>query len=288
MGTVRYTVVDGEVISEKRGGVRRQYVPDPLGSTIALLDGSQSQTDTFTYWPYGEEKSRTGTTPTPFRFVGTWGYYRDSATRNYVRARYLDATKTRWISKDPIGFDGGDWNLYRYVKNRAVLEIDPSGQRTLHPCRFRTLTYCGSACYNDGKNHAENCICRVSHIICNVITNPNVRRSEREQLDCVNKCMFLNWKRRGRKFPQADQVCRDKGVESRECCRETIRAEQEGLTFCNLVVCKVGRMPSFGIFNPRAPEKPRTRWAQHLCCKTGRSMGDPLPPGYPHTAGGYE
>src|SRR5438046_8296858 len=89
MPTVRYTTVNGEVIAEKRAGVRRLYLPDPLGSTVALLDNTQAQTDTFTYWPYGEERVRTGTTPTPFRFVGTAGYYRDSPTRAYVRARSL-------------------------------------------------------------------------------------------------------------------------------------------------------------------------------------------------------
>ena len=54
----RYTVIDAEIIAEKRGGLRKQYVPDPLGSTVALLDNTQAQTDTFTYWPYGEVASR--------------------------------------------------------------------------------------------------------------------------------------------------------------------------------------------------------------------------------------
>lgn len=45
----RYTVIDGEVIAEKRNGVRSLYVPDPLGSTRALLDNTQAQTDTFSY-----------------------------------------------------------------------------------------------------------------------------------------------------------------------------------------------------------------------------------------------
>jgi hypothetical protein len=75
MATVRYTVVDGEVIAEKRGGARRTYVPDPLGSTVALLDNTQAKTDTFSYWPYGEGSSRTGTTATPFKFGGTREYY---------------------------------------------------------------------------------------------------------------------------------------------------------------------------------------------------------------------
>lgn len=67
MGTVRYTVIDGEVVAEKRNGVRKQYVPDPLGSTAAMLDSTQVQTDTFSYWPYGEVASRTGSTPMTFR-----------------------------------------------------------------------------------------------------------------------------------------------------------------------------------------------------------------------------
>lgn len=33
----------------------------------------------------------------------------------------------RWQEPDPIGFKGGDFNLYRYVKNRFVVRIDPSG-----------------------------------------------------------------------------------------------------------------------------------------------------------------
>ena len=52
--TVRYTTLDGEIVSENRRGVMRDYVPDPLGSTVALLDNTQTQTDTFSYWPYGE------------------------------------------------------------------------------------------------------------------------------------------------------------------------------------------------------------------------------------------
>ena len=98
----RYTVANGEVIAEKRGGVRKTYVPDPLGSTIALLDNTQTKTDTFSYWPYGELKSRTGTTATPFRFVGTLGYYHDSSNRNYVRARHLRPIYGRWQTKDPL------------------------------------------------------------------------------------------------------------------------------------------------------------------------------------------
>ncbi|MBA3726246.1 MAG: hypothetical protein H0W86_07270 [Armatimonadetes bacterium] len=47
MATIRYTVVNGEEIAEKRGGVRRVYVPDPPVSTNALLENSRGLGDTF-------------------------------------------------------------------------------------------------------------------------------------------------------------------------------------------------------------------------------------------------
>src|SRR5205823_1307065 len=66
----------------------------------------------------------------PFNFVGTRGYYADSAgisTKKYVRARYYDTYRCRWFTEDPIGFRGRDYNLYRYVKNNSTSTIDPSG-----------------------------------------------------------------------------------------------------------------------------------------------------------------
>src|SRR5579862_5263223 len=127
---VTYTVVNGEVLSEDRGGTIRDYCPDPLGSTITLWDNTQTATDTWTYWPYGEVKSRTGTTATPFQYVGTLGYYQDSSSRNYVRARVQRSDHARWQTQDPIGFHGGDWNLYRYCANRPTVQRDTTG--TVH------------------------------------------------------------------------------------------------------------------------------------------------------------
>jgi len=46
----------------------------------------------------------------------------------YMRARYYDAETGRFISEDPIGFAGGDLNLYAYVANNPVLFVDPDGE----------------------------------------------------------------------------------------------------------------------------------------------------------------
>jgi len=68
-----------------------------------------------------------GTTINPYRFGGQVGYRRDSPARQYVRARHLDTSKGRWDSRDPLGFGGGDDNLYRYVRNALSIRSDPSG-----------------------------------------------------------------------------------------------------------------------------------------------------------------
>lgn len=40
-----------------------------------------------------------------------------------------DPTIGRWTSQDPIGFEAGDANLYRYVGNGPTNGVDPSGLR---------------------------------------------------------------------------------------------------------------------------------------------------------------
>jgi len=46
----------------------------------------------------------------------------------YMRARYYDPEVGRFISEDPIGFEGGI-NLYAYGSNNPLLLIDPLGLR---------------------------------------------------------------------------------------------------------------------------------------------------------------
>ena len=47
----------------------------------------------------------------------------------YMRARYYDPEVGRFISEDPIGFEGGDVNLMVYVGNNPILLMDPFGLR---------------------------------------------------------------------------------------------------------------------------------------------------------------
>ena len=119
-----YTTVYGQITAENRAGTKHDYLPDPLGSTVALLDSSQNVTNAMSYWPFGEEAAGNSTL-TPFRFVGTWGYYTDQLnTRTYVRARTYEPHFGSWINVDPL-WPGQP--SYAYSSNSPVLLMDPSG-----------------------------------------------------------------------------------------------------------------------------------------------------------------
>lgn len=113
------------VVSETRGGVESDYISDPLGSTIGLMNSSGTMTDRWEYWPYGEVVSRTGTSVTPLTFLGVIGYFQDVLSKLfYVRARHLRADLARWLTVDQF------WpsqEPYSYTDCDPLTKSDPSG-----------------------------------------------------------------------------------------------------------------------------------------------------------------
>jgi RHS repeat-associated protein len=122
--SVTYTTINGEIVSENRGGVIRDYVSDTNGNTVALLDESGNVTDTFTYWPFGEIQSHVGTSTTPFTFGGVLGCYSDSWGGIYMRAREYVPQLARWLTVDPLW---PDQLPYAYAGNSPVTQTDPTG-----------------------------------------------------------------------------------------------------------------------------------------------------------------
>ena len=75
---------------------------------------------------HGELVARTGTTVTPFQFVGAAGVRSEGGTLYRMGARFYDAGLRRFLSPDPLGIDGG-FNLYAYADADPVNWIDPLG-----------------------------------------------------------------------------------------------------------------------------------------------------------------
>ena len=81
---------------------------------------------------FGQVTSETNT-DFDFRF-GYTSRERDEVTGlMYYRARYYDPAVGRFLSEDPLGFDAGDANFYRYVFNSPTNYTDPSGEIAVVP-----------------------------------------------------------------------------------------------------------------------------------------------------------
>lgn len=123
-------VVSRRVLSS---GTTRWYHFGPQGETRNLTDSSGSVTDTYTYTAYGVPLSTSGSSVNPFRYGGKYGYFYDGFT-GILRAgeRWYAPHLMRWISRDPILFDGG-YNVYEYVGGRVMGFVDPSGEEPMKP-----------------------------------------------------------------------------------------------------------------------------------------------------------
>jgi RHS repeat-associated protein len=114
--------------------VIRYYHEDALGSFIAMTDEHQNLTALYQYDAWGNELltqvSALSSPPSenPYRWCGAWGYYRDRDAQMYLLGmRWYDPQTGRFISRDPIGLEGGDGNFFRYVINSPTMWSDPSG-----------------------------------------------------------------------------------------------------------------------------------------------------------------
>lgn len=97
---------------------------DALDSTLELADDTGTLKTHYTFEPFGSV-ARTGmTTANSQQFAGREN---DGSGLYYYRARYYSPVMQRFIGEDPIGFGGGDVNLYRYVHDSPTTRTDPLG-----------------------------------------------------------------------------------------------------------------------------------------------------------------
>ncbi len=95
---------------------------------VAQTAGSWQLVDHLQYDGFGNIVSQTNATVGATLLQTYSGMQSDSATGLYYdQARYYDSAIGRYISQDPLGFGGGDSNLYRYVGNSPTNGTDPTG-----------------------------------------------------------------------------------------------------------------------------------------------------------------
>ncbi len=114
-----------EPLALVRSGQNYFYHADGLGSIVAISDSNKAFVQRYTYESFGMLTASNPAFENPYTFTSR-EYDRETGLY-YYRARYYDAMEGRFISKDPIGFEGGDVNLYRYVWGSPVNSTDSTG-----------------------------------------------------------------------------------------------------------------------------------------------------------------
>lgn len=79
---------------------------------------------TYQYDPFGVPRAVTGDVSQPMQF--STKAYDDKTGLSYYGYRFYAASLGRWMTRDPIGEEGGV-NLYGFVRNNPVNNFDPFG-----------------------------------------------------------------------------------------------------------------------------------------------------------------
>ncbi|ODT75569.1 hypothetical protein ABS71_04315 [bacterium SCN 62-11] len=125
-----YNVPEGSILSFVRDGVTYQAHQDALGSIRMITDEVGDVAARYEFSGFGSAISVTEDSTVaefPYQFIGAAGVRNDAGSGLiYMRKRWYASTLQRFISRDPIGLQGGS-NLYRYAKQNPLRFNDPTG-----------------------------------------------------------------------------------------------------------------------------------------------------------------
>jgi RHS repeat-associated protein len=108
-------------------------VQDANWNVVALVDSSGDVVERYAYTPYGQAFIMNGAYVemtgggVDWRYLFQGGRLDPLTGATQFGARDYDPALGRWRTLDPIGFAGGDLNVYRALGNDPVNSVDPTG-----------------------------------------------------------------------------------------------------------------------------------------------------------------
>lgn len=103
-----------------------RIISDQVGTPKMIVDSETGNIVAYyEYDEFGILLKKNGSINIPFGFAG--GLYDPETRLTRFGARDYDGTTGRWLSKDPILFNGGQFNLYSYALNDPINLIDMNG-----------------------------------------------------------------------------------------------------------------------------------------------------------------
>ena len=146
-------------------GLDRLYpLPDPNWNVAALVDSIGIPVERYTYNAFGKlniyDGNFTPRSSSNYNWTRTFtGQVLDAATNLLLyRNRFYHSDLGRFLTRDPIGYNGMDENLYRYVKNASVFLTDSMGEEPQwNPYPWPTIPdgYLGNGCNGRGSGPCE-------------------------------------------------------------------------------------------------------------------------------------
>ena len=130
----------------KQDGEYYFYQNDHLGTPQKLVDETGTVVWEAVYNAFGQAEILVDDIENNLRFPGQ--YFDAESNLHYNWNRYYDPESSNYTQVDPIGFAGGNENLYAYAGNNSINQTDPLGLIEFCNSTYEYNTPAWQACYD--------------------------------------------------------------------------------------------------------------------------------------------
>ncbi len=109
-------------------------------SIVALTDSSGNVSERYAYTAYRQPTflyrsgSQISNSAISNRYTYTAREWDATLGMHHFRTRWMSGLTGRFLTRDPIGFDGSEWGLYEYGRSSPIDFIDPNGECAIDDC----------------------------------------------------------------------------------------------------------------------------------------------------------